>query len=157
MIENPDKTSKYYLTNANLIAEFKKSQEKGRMTENFGKMIVLLTDKIASRGNFKSYTYLSDMKGTAITNICKNWQGFDINKSSNIFSYYSSYIFNSFIQYIKAEKKLMNIKNKMLCESGLNPSFSYTEENSIKRSDGSLDSKILFDPVEVFYDASSHD
>jgi hypothetical protein len=153
--ENPEKSSKNYLTNANLLEQFKLSKQQGRLTEEFGKMFVLLCDRIGNRPNFSGYTYLDEMKSAALVNLCRNWGSFDDTKSSNLFSYYSSFIFHVFIQIIKSEKRLTNIKNKMLIDSGLEASFSYVSENS--NNDGSIDPRLLFDAKEIFVTPSDDD
>lgn len=96
------------------------------------------------------------MKSYALLNIVKNWRSFDATKSSNVFSYLSTYIFNSFIQYLKAEKKQRNIRDSLLVHEGLDPSRTFVEDFKAQLNDGNIDPLVLFNPAEVMFAPSEH-
>lgn len=120
---------KVYLRNADLLAETIKSKENGKMTDTLGKMLVLLVTRYAKKGSFAGYTYREDMESHAITSLCRTWDKFNPERSSNAFAFYTQCIKMSFIQVLNSEKKHRDIRDKLLVENGLDPSFSYTEEH----------------------------
>lgn len=116
---------KNYLNNKDLLAAVMKSKEQGSMTNLLAHMIQTLCKRYAKKGNFANYSYNDDMQGYAMMMVVKTWNAFDPKKSSNPFAFFTQCIKNSFIQFLNVEKRQRNIKNDMLIDSGLNPSYSY--------------------------------
>lgn len=121
-----------YLSNYNLLEQIAISKSKNKMSNELVNMLTLLCDRYATRGNFASYTYLEDMKMNALVNLCKTWSTFDADRSSNPFAYYTQTIKNSFIQYLKIEKKQRTIRDKLLVDYGASPSHTYVIESSME-------------------------
>lgn len=124
---------KNYLNNADLMRETVKSQKDGKMTDELAKMLMVLCDRYRSSrtGNFTRYTYFDEMKSAAIENLVKNaWHKFDAENYENPFAYYTSCVHNSYIQYLKYEKKHRNIRDSLMVKHGLDASFTYMEEHS---------------------------
>jgi hypothetical protein len=144
------RANKNYLSNSELLAEFKLCKEKGKMSDRFTKMMILLCDRYASKGNFAAYTYIDDMKNYALLNIVKNWATFNPERSSNPFAYYTQFITNSFRQYLNNEKKQRNIRDSLLISKGLDPSFTFSIEYGMTENQ-LTDKAILFHPDEVMY------
>lgn len=117
-----------YLNNKDLLAEVIKSKKQGKMTNELAKMLQLLTLRYGKKGNFSGYTYNDDMQSYAMLMICKTWQGFDPAKSSNPFAWFTQCIKNSFIQYLNYEKRQRDIRDEVLVDSGLSPSYNYQYE-----------------------------
>lgn len=125
---------KIYLNNKLLYPEVVKCQENGnRMSEELGKMFILLVDKYGSKANFASYTYNEDMRGYALVELCKNWHKFDALKYSNAFAYFTSCVTNSFLQFLNRETYQRNVRDQLLCDAGLEPSHTFTEKARMKR------------------------
>ena len=59
-------------------------------------------------------------------NLVKSWKSFNPEKSQNPFAYFTSCIHNSFLQYLNQERKHRNIRDALLIEHGLDPSYTYT-------------------------------
>lgn len=114
-----------YLTNKELLAEIIRSKEKKQMTDALAKMLMLLTTRISRKGNFVGYSYLDDMKGYALLLLVRTWASFDEQKYDNPFAFYTQCIKNSFVQYLKHEKKHRNVRDLALIRLGLNPSHSF--------------------------------
>jgi DNA-directed RNA polymerase specialized sigma subunit len=151
------KPARNYLSNHNLLEQMELSKQQNKMTDELSKMVMLLCERIANRPNFAAYTYIDDMKSYALLNIVKNWRSFDATKSSNVFSYLSTYIFNSFIQYLKAEKKQRNIRDSLLVHEGLDPSRTFAEDYKAQLTENHVvDSSVLFNPAEVMFAPSEH-
>lgn len=135
----PAFTGKYYLTNATLLPEVIKCIEKGKMSNELAKMLMLLTERYSKTSKFGGYTFREDMVSEALINLCKNALKFDPVKSSNPFSFYTTAIHNSFLQFLNNEKKHRNIRDKMLIQLGENPSFNYMANENKSNSDMSSD------------------
>jgi len=83
-----------------------------RTNAEFGKMIILIIDRIASRPQFSGYTYLDEMKSLAVEHIMSYSHGFDPFRTSKIsgqyasaFAYISTIAFNAFIATINKFKR----------------------------------------------------
>jgi len=122
--------SKYYLTSANLRVEFAASMNQGRLTENLGRMFILLVDRIANNYNFRGYTWLEEMKGEALLILCSYWDRYNPEKSSNIFAYYSQIVYSGFIRTIKKWNRQTDIKDQIYLRMGMNPSWRMNESNT---------------------------
>lgn len=120
----------FYLNNKNLLEEVEKSKKQNEMTKDFVIMLEMLTNRIAEKSNFASYTYLDEMKSVAKVNLVKQWSKFNPNRTTNAFAFYTQCIKTNFYQYLNYEKKQRNIKDKMLTIYGSKPSFTYTEGNN---------------------------
>jgi hypothetical protein len=104
------------------------SKDHGRITENLGKMFIKLSERYSQRSNWRSYTYVDEMRGQAILQLSQVGLQFDESKSDNPFAYYTAAITNSFTKILNNERKNQNIRDDMLEEIGLVPSL--TRQNS---------------------------
>jgi hypothetical protein len=98
------------------------NKDKGRITENLGRMFIKLADRYAQRSNWRGYTYIDEMKGQAILQLSQIGLQFDESKSENPFAYYTAAVTNSFTRILNIEKKNQNIRDDILEENGLTPS-----------------------------------
>jgi hypothetical protein len=111
-------------------------KERGRITENLGKMFIKLSERYAQRSNWRGYTYVDEMRGQAILQLSQIGLQFDESKSENPFAYYTAAVTNSFTRVLNIEKKNQNIRDDMLEEHGLTPSMTrqykqeYAEETA---------------------------
>lgn len=119
-----------YLTNKELLAELKRCKKKGQMSEMLAKMLMLLCSKYAKKGSFVNYSYNEDMQGYAIMMLVRTWNSFDPEKSSNPFAFFTQCIKNSFIQYLNHEKRQRDVRDLLLIDQGLNPSYGYDSEGN---------------------------
>lgn len=127
--EKPVKVKKRnYLNNHDLLIEIALSKAQNKMTNNLALMLNTLCDRYSKKGNFANYSFLADMKGSAMLNICKIWASFDETKYNNPFAYYTQSIKNSFVQYLNREKVQRNIKDALLVSQGLDPSHNFMLE-----------------------------
>lgn len=127
---------KNYLNNKDLLEQIKLSKAQGKMTNELAKMLQLLCYRYANKGNYINYTYNEDMQAYAMMMLCKTWNAFDPAKSDNPFAFYTQCIKHSFSQYLNAEKKQRDVRDAILVDNGMNPSFTYQMEHS-SGSDGS--------------------
>jgi len=127
---NKPPTKKKYLTNASLLVEIKKSHEQNKMTHDFAKMIQLLAYRYAQRGQYASYSYINDMQAFAVMTVVKVWRSFDPKKGTNPFAYFTQSIKHAFFQYLNTERKQRDTRDALSIQQGINPSFSYLENDS---------------------------
>ena len=119
-----------YLNNKELLAELKISNENGKMTDALAKMLQKLCARYSTRGNFANYTYLDDMQSYAMMMIVRTWKSFDATKGSNPFAFFTQCIKNSFIQYLNQEKKHRDVRDMLILQQGLSPSFGFGDDDS---------------------------
>lgn len=137
-----------YLSNTNLLEQVGISKANGKMSNDLTKMLMLLCDRYSTKSNFAGYTFIDDMRMFALLNLCKTWSSFNAEKSNNPFAYYTQNIKNSFIQYLKNEKKQRNIRDMLLVSHGVNPSHTYSTEYAEEHH--------VIDPAEMYNTYEAH-
>lgn len=121
------KKKKNYINNADLLIEIEKSHKQNKMTEELGRMLLLLCQRYIQIPRFAKYTYTDDMQGFALMTICRVWKSFDATKSQNPFAYFTQCIHHAYFQYNNQERKQRDIKDEIRIHSGLNASYNYAE------------------------------
>jgi hypothetical protein len=113
------------------------SKDHGKATNKLALMWMKLCDRYATRGNVRGYTYNDEMRGQAILQLAQIGLQFDESKSQNPFAYYTAAVTNSFVRVINIEKRNQNIRDDILEQNGLNPSYTRLHagewEASVKR------------------------
>ena len=104
------------------------SKSHGRITENLGRMFLKLADRYGTRSNWRGYTYNDEMRSQAVLQLAQIGLQFDESKSENPFAYYTAAVTNSFTRVLNIEKKNQSIRDDILQENGLNPSFTRQNE-----------------------------
>jgi len=105
----------------------------GRITEKLGRMFIMLVKRYGQRGNWRGYTYNDEMQGQALLQLSNFGLKFNEHKSQNPFAYYTTVITNSFTRVLLSEKKGQSVKETLMMESGLMPTFSRQAEVDIQR------------------------
>jgi len=98
----------------------------GKTSERLAKMYLMLCSRYSMRGNWRGYTYVDEMRGQALLQLTQIGLQFNEAKSQNPFAYYTAAINNSFTRVLNLEKRNQNIRDDLLEEEGLNPSFTRT-------------------------------
>lgn len=98
--------------------------EIGSITNKLASMFILMVNKYSQRSNWRSYTYLEEMKGQSLLQLSQMALQFDEYKSDNPFSYYTSSVSNSFTRVFNLEKRNQDLRDDLLIDSGASPSFS---------------------------------
>lgn len=124
------KKTKNYINNKDLLAEVLKSKERGKMTDEFGKMMMLLVKRYSKQGCYSGYTYVDDMESYALMTVCKVWNSFNPEKSDNPFAYFTQTIKRAFWQYLHQEERHRDIRDEMLMQEGELPSHTYMDKYS---------------------------
>jgi hypothetical protein len=145
------KRKKNYINNKDLLRELELSNQQGKMTNELTKMLMLLTRRFAMKGRFSNYTYNEDMQAFALLTIVKVWRGFNAEKYSNPFAYFTQTIKHAFFQYDNLERKQRDIRDEILISNGESPSFSYLDRNGHDDFDSHLSSN------ESVHDVTDYD
>lgn len=141
--------STHYVKNKDLLAEVIASKQKWRtsnvkrspsecMSSELVRMLLLMVDRYAERANWSKYSYVEELKGQAILSLCSNWHKFDENRVSNNppnpFSFYTSVIQNAFKYQIGKEKKPQKVRDAILVERGMAPSYGSQIDSMVRES-----------------------
>jgi len=109
----------HYINNKELYQALVDYQEEKRGATDFvpvpeyvGKAILLITQKLASRGNFSNYSYKDEMISDAIENSLAAVDNFNPDKYDNPFGYFSRISWFAFIRRIDREKRQNYLKFK---------------------------------------------
>ena len=105
-------------------------RDHGMMTNKLAHMFIKLCERYATRSNWRGYTYNEEMRGQALLQLSQIGLQFDESKSQNPFAYYTAAITNSFTRVLNIEKKMQNIRDDILEQNGLNPSYTRQFKNS---------------------------
>jgi len=87
-------------------------------------MYMKLCERYSTRGNWRGYSYVDEMRAQALLQLAHIGLQFDESKSANPFAYYTSIITNSFTRVFNIEKKNQNVRDDILEMHNLSPSFS---------------------------------
>jgi hypothetical protein len=99
-------------------------QTHGNTTDELAKMYMKLCDRYGTRSNWRGYTYNDEMRGAALMQLIQVGLKFNELKSDNPFAYYTAIVTNSFTRVLLNEKKMQNIRDDILEENGLSPSWT---------------------------------
>jgi len=109
-----------YVNNKTLHNELVKWYNSGSNTGEIPSVIVeavmQICDRLGMKNNFRGYTYLSEMQGSALLScvVALKEKKYDPTKSENPFAYFTQIAYNEFIRVINEEKKHSYIKHKSL-------------------------------------------
>lgn len=99
-------------------------QSHGRTTNELAKMYMKLCDRYGTRSNWRGYTYNDEMRASAIMQLIHVGLKFNELKSDNPFAYFTAIVSNTFTRVLLTEKKMQNIRDDILEENGLAPSWT---------------------------------
>ena len=119
-----------YLSNKEMYAEVIKCQENDEISDKLGKMFMILARRYATKPNFAGYSYKDEMISHGVVACVASLHKFNAEKGNNPFAYYTSIIHNAFIQILNREKNQHNIRDELLIQAELNPSFGYQERHN---------------------------
>jgi len=99
-----------YVTNAEILFEFKTYWKTGIISDNMTKIIYKIARKIANSRNFYMYPYKEDMIQEGVFHVInRGITGFTQGRD-NPFAYFTTIISFKFIEYIKKDKKNVRIR-----------------------------------------------
>jgi uncharacterized protein YnzC (UPF0291/DUF896 family)/predicted heme/steroid binding protein len=90
------------------------NKDHGKATNNLAKAVMKITENYSRKSNFSRYTYLDEMKSTALMQLSVVLLQFNEKISQNYFSYATQVVHTNFIKIIKAEKRQREIKDEIM-------------------------------------------
>jgi hypothetical protein len=105
-------------------------QTHGSTSDELAKMYMKLCERYGTRSNWRGYTYNDEMRGAALIQLIQVGLKFNELKSDNPFAYYTAIVTNSFTRVLLNEKKMQNIRDDILEENGLAPSWTRQQATS---------------------------
>lgn len=130
------KKNPHYLSNKEMCEEVVKCQQEGKISERLGRMFLLLAERYSKRPNFSGYTYRDEMVANGVLACCMAVNKFNIEKSNNAFAYFTRTCFTAFIQILKKERRHQEIRDELLLENDMDPSFGYIERHQDDHTKG---------------------
>jgi len=106
------------------------SVDHGKMTNQLAMMYMKLCERYGTRANWRGYTYNDEMQSQALMQLSQIGLQFDESKSDNPFAYYTAAITNSFTRILNIEKKNQAIRDDLLEQNHMMPSFTRQNENT---------------------------
>jgi len=103
----------------------------GKITNELAKMFMKLCERYGTRANWRGYTYNDEMQSQALMQLSQIGLQFDESKSENPFAYYTAAITNSFTRILNIEKKNQNIRDDLLEQEHMKPSFTRQNANEL--------------------------
>jgi hypothetical protein len=114
---------------------------KPRITRYIGECFLKIATHLSYKPNFVNYMFREDMISDGIENCVQYISNFNPEKSSNPFAYFTQIVYFAFLRRIAKEKKQLEIKNKILEQTGFDEVFvsdgnilsgSHSDMNTIK-------------------------
>ena len=105
------------------------SVDHGKITNSLAMMFMKLCERYGTRANWRGYTYNDEMQSQALMQLSQIGLQFDESKSENPFAYYTAAITNSFTRILNIEKKNQAIRDDLLEQNNMMPSFTRQGEN----------------------------
>ena len=128
----------------------------GRITNELANMFVKLSDKIATKGCYRGYSFIDEMKSTARFQLTKNALLFDESRETvqlNPFAYYTTVVSHAFMSVLNDEKKRRNMRDDLLEAHGFDPSITRLveiEESMIRSFQEKVDTGNTIDLDDLF-------
>ncbi len=104
------------------------NKTKPDVTNYIGECFLKIANHLSYRPNFINYTFRDDMISDGIENCLQYMSNFNPDKSNNPFAYFTQIIYYAFIRRIQKEKKQIQIKSKLIANTGV--------ENMMDQSQG---------------------
>ena len=123
----PAKNRKY-MSNKEFFEELIKCQKNGRISNELGKMFKMLVERYSTKHWFSNYAYRDELVATGILACCAAFNKFDSKKGSNPFAFFTAVAHNSFLQVLNKEYRQKNIRDQLLIEANMNPSYGYIDD-----------------------------
>lgn len=120
-----EKTKRHYVNNKDFyeaIVAYKtklKDNPEARIPDYIGQCIFAICTKLSTKPNFIGYSFRDEMISDGVENCIASVNGFDPEKSSNPFAYFTQIAWNAFIRRISKEKKQQYIKHKNMVNNML--------------------------------------
>ena len=96
-----------------------RNRKKPEVTNYIGECFLKIANHLSYRPNFINYRFRDDMISDGIENCLQYMDNFNPDKSNNPFAYFTQIIYYAFIRRIQKEKKQIQIKSKLIANTGV--------------------------------------
>lgn len=96
----------------------------GQVTNNLIQMLCQFVTQYGKRYNWHGYSYIDEMKDVALCNLSVNCLMFDETKGKNPFAYYTTSMYNSFVETVRKEQKQQDIYQELVFMMGYKRSYN---------------------------------
>lgn len=103
--------------------------QRPQISKYIGECITQIAHRLSTKPMFSGYPFRDEMIEDAILNCFQYFDNFNPEKSNNPFAYYTQIIKNSFWRTIKAEKKKLYAKFKLMIEKNITNTSSAVQEH----------------------------
>jgi hypothetical protein len=108
------------------------ARDKGQITNTLARMYLKLCEKYGTKWNWRGYSYNDEMRGAAILQLTYVGLRFNEAKSNNPFAYFTAVLNNSFCRVLNTEKRNQSVRDDIMEQNGLAPSFTRQFANEYK-------------------------
>lgn len=112
---------------------------KPRVPPYIGQCFLKIATHLSYKPNFVNYMFREDMICDGVENCLQYIHNFDPEKSTNPFAYFTQIVYFAFLRRIAKEKKQLEIKSKILEQSGFDEVF-VSDDNILSGTSSELNS-----------------
>jgi len=94
------------------------NKPKPQLSNYFGQSILLIAERLGRKPCFNQYSYLDEMKNDGVTAAIKYASSYDPEKFQNPFAYFTTIIYNAFINRLNSEQAQQYTKAILYRNSG---------------------------------------
>lgn len=107
-------------------ARLERGEEPPEIPESIAMKIYKIANRLATKPNFRNYTYIEEMISDGLENSFRYIHKFNPEKSDNPFAYFTTVCYNAFVQRINKEKRQADTKSRALEKYGLDSDAGQT-------------------------------
>ena len=124
------KGTKYYITNKELLTEIERCRPTREVSERLGEMIILLCERLCSKGNLRGYSFVDELCSNAQVACLESVFKFNPigRKTPNPFAYLTAVAYNNIRATLNSETRVRTIRDELLIDKGFSPSSTYLEK-----------------------------
>lgn len=116
-----------FINNSVLFPEVVKCKVDMIVSKELAEMIILMSRRYCSAKNWAHLPYRDDLVQASTLALFLNILKFNPEKGSNVFSYATTILYHSCLQYVAHEKKQNNIRQQLIVDEGVNASLSFMD------------------------------
>jgi DNA-directed RNA polymerase specialized sigma24 family protein len=113
-----------YLSNKRLVPMVAECQQKGFVTDEMARAIMLLAHRYSRKPNFMGYSYREELEFEAVAQMVSAVPKINLEKSANVFAYLTTVSHNAMLRILNKEKRQREIRDAILKEAGKKGSFT---------------------------------
>lgn len=101
----------FYINNKEFTAEIMACKAKGELSKKAVEYFILLTNRTILKMRYSNPLDKEDCIQSALMDMCKYWKNFDVNRSTNAFSFFTQFVKNGVAKEYKRIHKQVGMKD----------------------------------------------